>query len=90
MFTSLAFTRKNRFCWLGPSVFTTQEWLRYFDAGSLPLKVADIVRLLVRSSAFPKEQSTANWFASVMKVHRQTRNRKGTKIVLTATASVET
>ena len=48
--------------------------------------MADIVRLLVRSSAFPKEQSTANWFASVMKVHRQTRNRKGTKIVLTATA----
>ena len=50
------------------------------------MKVADIVRLLVRSSAFPKEQSTANWFASVMKVHRQTRNRKGTKIVLTAKA----
>ena len=69
LFTILAFTCKKRFWWLGPLVFTTHKLLTYLEAASLPVTMADIVRLLAKSG-FPKEQSTVNWFACVTKAQR--------------------
>ena len=85
LFTILAFTCKKRFWWLDPLVFTTHKWLRYLEAASLPVTMADIVRLLAKSGS-PKEQSTVNWFACITKGKRQTGNSRSTGRSVAATA----
>ena len=90
LFIILAFTCKKRFSWLCSLIFTTHKWLENLETASLPVNMADIVRLLAKYSGFPKGQSTVNKFACVTKGQRQAGNSKSTGSKATAMLRLQT